>query len=46
MLQIDSVKQKIEGVQGADFPAAQQVVIYQGKVGSVLIASCDCLDPS
>ncbi|EIE21558.1 UV excision repair protein Rad23 [Coccomyxa subellipsoidea C-169] len=29
---IENVKQKIEGVQGADFPAANQVIIYQGKV--------------
>ena len=31
-LQISAVKEKIESSQGADFPAAQQVIIYQGKV--------------
>lgn len=37
MLQIEDVKRKIEEKQGPDFPAANQVVIYQGKVGMLLI---------
>jgi hypothetical protein len=32
-IQVADVKQKIESSQGADFPASQQVIIYQGKVG-------------
>ena len=38
-LQIEDVKRKIEEKQGPDFPAANQVVIYQGKVGVLLIVS-------
>ncbi len=37
MLQIEDVKRKIEEKHGTDFPAANQVVIYQGKVGMLLI---------
>ena len=33
-VQVQAVKEKIESTQGDSFPAAHQVVIYQGKVWS------------
>jgi hypothetical protein len=38
--QVADVKQKIETSQGAEFPAVQQVVIYQGKVWLSPALSC------
>ena len=50
-VQVQAVKEKIESTQGDSFPAAHQVVIYQGKVWSgsslssaikVAISACPC----
>lgn len=34
ILQIEDVKKSIEESQGADYPPARQVIIFQGKVSS------------